>query len=160
MFPPQTKTLPTEDALRTITILSLSPIEQDHLELDGILNRDGGGAFPGLEWNVCAYNTPAPAIAALQGSGAAVVVCGQDSAPGMWKEMLAQSMDLPDPPLLIVTSTLADSYLWAEALNLGAYDVLAKPFEPSEVRRIISLAGIHWTDKNHRQQLANASVPD
>jgi hypothetical protein len=32
---------------------------------------------------------------------------------------------LPDPPVLIVTSRLADEYLWAEALNPGAYDVLA-----------------------------------
>ena len=31
-------------------------------------------------------------------------------------------------PLVIVASHLADDQLWAEALNLGAHDVLAKPF--------------------------------
>jgi hypothetical protein len=31
------------------------------------------------------------------------------------------------PPLLVVTSRLADDRLWWEALNLGGYNVLAKP---------------------------------
>jgi DNA-binding response OmpR family regulator len=46
--------------------------------------------------------------------------------------------------MLIVTSRLADDRLWAEALNLGAYDVIAKPFEASEVVRIAGLACAHW----------------
>ena len=54
---------------------------------------------------------------------------------------------LPDPPLLIVTSRLADERLWAEALNLGAWDVLARPFDEDEVSRIVSVAGQHWQDR-------------
>jgi DNA-binding response OmpR family regulator len=53
-------------------------------------------------------------------------------------------------PILIVTSRLADEYLWAEALNVGAYDVLAKPFEREEVIRIVSLASRSWHDRHHR----------
>ena len=45
---------------------------------------------------------------------------------------------------LIVTSRLADDRLWAEALNLGAYDVLAKPFERMELVRSVSSAWLHW----------------
>jgi DNA-binding response OmpR family regulator len=55
---------------------------------------------------------------------------------------------LPDPPLLIVTSRLADERLWAEALNLGAWDVLAKPFDADEVIRIIGIACQHWEDRH------------
>jgi FixJ family two-component response regulator len=55
---------------------------------------------------------------------------------------------LPYPPLLIVTSRLADERLWAEALNLGAWDVLAKPFEQDEVIRIVSVACQHWQDRH------------
>jgi len=54
----------------------------------------------------------------------------------------------PDPPLVIVTSHLADERLWAEALNLGAYDVLAKPFDAIEVGRILGLAWQHWQDRH------------
>ena len=36
-------------------------------------------------------------------------------------------------PCLIVTSRLADDRQWAELLNAGAFDLLAKPFEKSNV---------------------------
>jgi DNA-binding response OmpR family regulator len=45
-----------------------------------------------------------------------------------------------------VTSRLADDRLWAEVLNIGGYDVLAKPFVPAEVFRTISLAWLNWKD--------------
>ena len=61
--------------------------------------------------------------------------------------MLARIKRLPTPPLLIVTSRLADEYLWAEALNLGAYDVVAKPFDSHELIRVVSFAWLHWNDK-------------
>jgi len=32
---------------------------------------------------------------------------------------------LPQPAYLIVSSRLGDNHLWAEALNIGGYDVLA-----------------------------------
>ena len=40
--------------------------------------------------------------------------------------------------------------LWAEALNLGAYDVLAKPYDPTEVVRSVSLAWLQWTSRRER----------
>jgi FixJ family two-component response regulator len=43
---------------------------------------------------------------------------------------------------------VADERLWAEALNLGAWDVLAKPFEADEVIRIVDIAGAHWQDRH------------
>jgi FixJ family two-component response regulator len=51
---------------------------------------------------------------------------------------------LPQPPYLIVTSRLADDDLWAEALNIGAFDVLAKPLGRTEVTRVLSSAWQHW----------------
>ena len=47
-----------------------------------------------------------------------------------------------------MTSRLADERLWAEALNLGAWDVLAKPFDTNEVIRTVSIAGQHWRDRH------------
>ena len=38
---------------------------------------------------------------------------------------------------MIVTDPQADARFWAEALNLGAYDLLAQPFYEPEVRRIL-----------------------
>jgi hypothetical protein len=38
---------------------------------------------------------------------------------------------------VIVTDPHVTPRLWAEALNLGAYDLLAQPFYEPEVRRIL-----------------------
>jgi DNA-binding NtrC family response regulator len=77
-----------------------------------------------------------------------IVMCDSEIKPGTWGEMLEHISLLPDPPLSIVTSRLADERLWAEALNLGAWDVLAKPFATDEVIRIVSIAWQHWQDRH------------
>jgi len=63
------------------------------------------------------------------------------------------------PPMLIVASRTADEYLWAEALNLGAYDVLSKPYRAAEVVRVLSMAWLHWMNRNTMpvRNLAQAS---
>src|SRR5690348_6855180 len=58
-----------------------------------------------------------------------VVITEADLPGATWRDVLGAMSFLPNPPLLIVTSIHADEHLWVEALNLGAYDVLAKPFD-------------------------------
>jgi DNA-binding response OmpR family regulator len=54
---------------------------------------------------------------------------------------------MPAPPCVIVTSRLASDRLWMELLNEGAFDLLSKPFDPSEVMRIIHSAWVHWQNR-------------
>ena len=49
-----------------------------------------------------------------------------------------QKMECPAP--LIVGDRLADERLWAKVLNLGGYDLLAKPFNAKEVLHVVSTA--------------------
>ena len=74
----------------------------------------------------------------------AAVLCDTEQTEGSWRQVLLATTHKADAPLLIVTSRLADETLWAEALNLGAWDVLAKPFDLQEVTRIISSTCHHW----------------
>lgn len=118
-----------------ITILSVSPYEEDHASLQGIFGHS--------RWTVL----PAPNLAigrALLQCGVSVVVCERDLVTGTWVDLLNHVETVPRPPALIVTSRLADDRLWAEALNLGAYDVLAKPFDRTELLRSVRLAWEHW----------------
>jgi DNA-binding response OmpR family regulator len=72
------------------------------------------------------------------------VVIAEADLPGWtWKNALQDLRDLDQPPQLIVASRHADDRLWAAALNMGAYDVLAQPFEREEVRRAIESAHRH-----------------
>ncbi len=56
---------------------------------------------------------------------------------GTWLDVLHLSRQSPRELQVIVTDPHADARFWAEALNLGAYDLLAQPFYPPEVRRIL-----------------------
>jgi DNA-binding response OmpR family regulator len=70
----------------------------------------------------------------------AVMLCERDLPDGTWRELWEQVRERDTPPSLIVVSRLADERLWAEVLNLGGYDVLSKPFDPAEVRRVVENA--------------------
>jgi DNA-binding NtrC family response regulator len=59
---------------------------------------------------------------------------------GNWLDVLHLVRETPREMKVVVTDPQADAHLWAQALNLGAYDLLAQPFYEPEVRRILSNA--------------------
>ena len=130
----------------TVTVLSVSPMADDHTSLSSIFERSERILCSGSKWTLRPCATVESAIAALRQARIPLVVTERDLAPGSWRDILENILLLPDPPFLIVTSRLADDYLWAEALNLGAYNVLAKPFDASEVVHVLGSAWRHWTD--------------
>ena len=133
---------------RCVGVLSVSPVDEDALVLERIVNDSGWTECTDCKWRLIASRTPALAVTVLRQSHdpIPIVLCERDLLPGSWIDMLEQLMLLPDSPFLVVTSRLADDRLWAEALNRGAYDVLAKPFDGTEVIRIVSSAWLHWRD--------------
>ena len=69
-----------------------------------------------------------------------VVLTDASLADGKWLDVIHLVREYPHEMEVIVTDEQADARLWAEALNLGAYDLLAQPFYEPEVRRILSNA--------------------
>ena len=59
---------------------------------------------------------------------------------GNWEDVMTLVETQRLPAAVVVTDRLADARLWADALDLGAYDVLAQPFCSSEVQRVVSNA--------------------
>ena len=119
-----------------ITVLSVSPIRDDHDILERLLNREN--------WRIQRADSLASGVAKLRQNRAPVVISEEDLLPGTWREMWAEAARSPGPPTLIVTSQVPAESLWAEALNIGAYDVLAKPFDAIEVTRVVTLAWLNW----------------
>jgi DNA-binding response OmpR family regulator len=75
-----------------------------------------------------------------------IILCDRTLPDGNWIDILNQISGAAGRPLLIVTSRLADDALWAEVLNLGGYDVLAKPFRRQEVQFVLTSA---WVQKSN-----------
>jgi DNA-binding NtrC family response regulator len=134
---------------RTVQVLSVSPSEADHVALYNILQQPALDTDCG--WVVHPVSSFASTAEALAEHAIPIVISEDNLHPGTWRTILDFISALPDPPLLIVASRLADERLWAEALNLGAWDVLAKPFDRQEVIRVVSSAWRHWRDRRELQ---------
>ncbi len=117
-------------------VLLVSPFEEDRAFLRTVLQS--------ARCRTCQARTCREASALLNTERLAVVICERNLPDGEWKDMLDKLAPLPVPPCLIVTSRAADEWLWAEVLNLGGYDVLAKPFDAEEVSRVVTLASRSW----------------
>jgi DNA-binding NtrC family response regulator len=133
--------------VHNVTVLSVDPIAEDHVALREIFGRSEWSLCPNSKWKLTTSHTAESALETVRCDPIPILLCGCDHEPNIWKEMLDALTPLANPPLLIVTSRTADERLWAEALNLGAYDVLAKPYDQAEVIRVVSLAWLHWKDR-------------
>jgi DNA-binding NtrC family response regulator len=68
---------------------------------------------------------------------------------GNWLDVLHLARDCPRDLQVVVTDATADARFWAEALNLGAYDLITQPFYEPEVRRILSNACSRPVEERH-----------
>jgi DNA-binding NtrC family response regulator len=132
---------------RVVTVLSVSGSDSDHLSL--------GHLFRHTKWTLIEAESCADAIAKLHNAAVPVVICNTTLPDGNWQDLLRNISALPRPPLLIVASRLADDRLWAEVMNSGAFDVLEKPFNHSELVRVVSLAWLAWKDQAQRERPPN-----
>jgi DNA-binding NtrC family response regulator len=128
----------TRDAGCRVHVLAVSPFESDHTSLAHI--------FGHTAWTFDSARSLREATAKLAGQPSPVILCEEILPDGSWKDLFTFCQRNSDPAYLIVTSQFADDRLWAEVLNLGAYDVLAKPFHSKEIFRVIGLAWRNWTD--------------
>jgi DNA-binding NtrC family response regulator len=127
-----------------LTVLVVSPLDEDHLALQAIIDAPAYSS-----WMLFDARDLVSALALLQQHETAVVICEQELRPGTWIDVLKYLNTLPTAPSLIVTSRLADWHLWAKALSLGAWDVLKKPFDLTELIRSVQSASQHWYDQTH-----------
>jgi len=135
-----------EDCPR-IRILSISPNSGDHAILGRVLE--------GLACEISTAANCRQAAAQLSRERISVVFSESLLEDGTWKRVLDLIQKCSNPPLLIVTSLQADEHLWAEVLNIGGYDVVAKPLNPREVRHILTTASL-WLMHSATEQIASA----
>jgi len=60
-----------------------------------------------------------------------------------WKDALQMAARLRPSTVLVVASRLADERLWLGVLEHGAYDLILKPFQADELRRVLENAHSH-----------------
>ena len=113
-------------------ILFVSPYPQDAASLSHLLKA----VSISLEHASCLEE----AASKLQESRFQVVLTEAELKDGTWRDVLNLARQLPERLEVVVTRPWADAVFWAEAISVGAYDLLAQPFEGMEVRRVLRSA--------------------
>lgn len=95
-------------------------------------------------WKLFEAHTRRSAMQALERNPVQVVIAASDLPKWDWRKVLRDLRRLAFPPQLVVTSRTADEHLWAEVLNVGAYDVLPQPLDSDEVEHVVAAASRHF----------------
>jgi DNA-binding NtrC family response regulator len=74
----------------------------------------------------------------LQSGQFPVVLTEAKLEDGTWLDML--HLARPVNAEVVVTDPWADARFWAEAINMGAFDLLVQPFQRVEVQRVLASA--------------------
>jgi DNA-binding response OmpR family regulator len=132
-----------------IAVLSVSPSRRDHQYLGSILGHS--------QWRLhCASNCE-EAWKILHESPIDVIVTERCFPDGLgWRELLEEASAMREVPPVIVTANTIDDAFWMEVLGAGAFDLLPKPLDPEEVRRVISLS---WRSARDLRVLKAACRP-
>jgi len=121
-----------EKPIANRTVLAVFPLGKDQTSLARI--------FAHSHWKVRFTRLP-QILTELSESPVGVIIIEAYGASGhCWKDVLLELQKMEDPPPLIVAGRLADERLWMEVLNLGAYDLLATPFDAKEIHHAVSVA--------------------
>jgi DNA-binding NtrC family response regulator len=137
------------DPTRRVSVLLISPDSRDHTLLRHVFNHSN--------WVLHECRTVEEGLRFLARHPMPVVITEERLGGADWKAVLSATHDAPRPPKLIVTSHNVDSALWAEVINLGGYDVLAKPWNEREVYHAVSQAWLAW--KHEIEQPARPASP-
>ena len=84
------------------------------------------------------------AIERLHEEAFAVVVTDVRMPGAEGTEVLAAARALDEPPEVVLMTAYAEVPAAVAALKAGAYDYLAKPFEPDELTRVVDRAADRW----------------
>ncbi|MCW5979960.1 MAG: hypothetical protein KIT09_17900 [Bryobacteraceae bacterium] len=124
------------DARRAVAAMLASSSEYDHLYFDHLFSR--------TNWNLFHAHNTSEAIETLASDVIPVVVADERVEPGGWRALLDVMQNSKYSPKLIVSSMLTVDGLWGDVLNMGGYDVLARPFDADEVLHSIGSAWLSW----------------
>ena len=112
--------------------------------------------FNSCGWEMYCVPSLRDGFSSFQYMAPVIVICDDQLADGDWKLALDAIMKADCPPPMIVTSRIADNHMWAEVLNLGAYDLLAKPYDAAAV---IQVVGSAWGCANRLLLTARRQSP-
>jgi len=106
-------------------------------------------------WTISIVESSDAAVAALNEQPTPLVICDRDLPGEAWRDVLAKIAAQPQAVCVLLASSVVDDYLWRQVIRHHGYDVVAKPFQPEELRRAVTFAWSWrgWAYRHHTNVL-------
>jgi DNA-binding NtrC family response regulator len=119
-----------------IPVIALAVSDHDREVLTSISKQE--------PWEMHFAESRVEAWDVLNRSGSPVVLYDRDWPNAEWRTTVQSFASSPQRPCVILTSRVADDYLWQELIRCGGHDLLAKPLRVEDVTRALKLALSYW----------------
>jgi len=110
-------------------------------------------------WTIAIVDSSVAAILSLNDQPTPLVICDRDLSGEAWRDVLAKIAALPRAVCVLLASSVVDDYLWNDVIRHHGYDVVAKPFQPDELHRLVTFAW-SWRGWAHRYHAGNLHRPN
>lgn len=77
----------------------------------------------------------------------AVIILDRDLVEEDWRSAVRSLKHHRPAPSVILASPVLDDYLFEEIVKQGGFDIMAKPIQPDELRRVAGLALAFWKSR-------------
>jgi len=91
-------------------------------------------------WTVSIVGSSAAAMPLLNAQPTPLAICDRDLSAEDWRDVLVKIAAQPQAVCVLLASRVVDDYLWHQVIRYHGYDVVAKPFQPEELRRAVTFA--------------------
>ena len=95
-------------------------------------------------WHLTLVSTPDQGFSAAAGKITPVILLDRDLAGPEWRSTMRRLAQNRPKPCIILVSPAIDPYLFDEVVRQGGFDMVTKPIQPDELRRIGQLALTFW----------------
>lgn len=126
--PEHRKTLPSNEPVQLVAVIQNADDSETLRELAKI-----------NKWRISIVGSSDAAIALLKEQPTPLVICDRDLT-GEAGDVLAKIAAQPQAVCVLLASRAVDDYLWQQVIRHHGYDVIAKPFQPEELRRAVTFA--------------------
>lgn len=117
-------------------VIALAVSDHDREVLTGISKHE--------PWEMHFAESRVEAWDAMTRLSSPLVLYDRDWPDAEWRTSVQTFASSLQRPCVILTSRVADEYLWQELIRCGGHDLLAKPLRVEDVTRALKLALSYW----------------
>lgn len=133
---------PVNGAERGVTVLLITESDNDHQTLRDIFSHS--------TWTLARVHTAEEGLKELAKSPVPVVILGASGAHDNWDALRGTAAASPCPPKVIASVRFSEANRWMQLIDSGVFDVLPRPYDPTEVFQVVGFAWLEWRRAQNR----------